>query len=168
MHYLAKILVKEQNIKKIEKKQLINTAGDCLAQYEGSEFDYRCDDAGRWTEYYPKSILYASDDISKFLRELNQIIFARNQEIKNCLETIKQKNSNGLETLAEKFLNEEEVWMDGSYELQILSKILSNNFTIDNPFFNVDTFNAALTNETIENVKNNSKDYALVFLDCHF
>ena len=33
MHYLAKILVKEQNIKKIEKKQLINTAGDCLAQY---------------------------------------------------------------------------------------------------------------------------------------
>ena len=58
--------------------------------------------------------------------------------------------------------------MDGSYELQILSKILSNNFTIDNPFFNVDTFNAALTNETIENVKNNSKDYALVFLDCHF
>ena len=90
MHYLHKILVHISDVEVHEKNELI----DAVRRYAenetedayGQAYDWReTDCAGRWSSEYPINVLFASDDVKRFVKELKDTMEVQKSEIQSCL-----------------------------------------------------------------------------------
>ena len=167
MHFLAKILINEENLNKKDDQHICYLAEEELDDFYDKAFDWRESDAGRWEDEYPNNVLRASDNLEKIISILSEHITNRNAELSFHLESIKKQSNVNLDSVVNKFINNDDL-CDTPYHLSVINSILLNEFGIDNHLLNTETGDATITKELFEEIKQNPENYALVLFDCHW
>lgn len=183
MHALHKILVyipeAVSDPKNYTRQELINEvrlyAEMNTDDFYLTVFDYRTTEtAGRWKNQYPVNVLFAKDDIAKFLQELTITKELQHQEIQQNLLSLKEMIGTDLEEiileiekLKAKSDRTEKIDSMADYFLYQIAALLNGTYTLNSYFYNVANCTARLYQGDLTEVENAPDDWALVLFDCH-
>lgn len=172
MHMLHKILVplSERELNSMSREDLIyearSIAEDSTDYFADSVFDWReTDTAGRWENDYPVNVLFSGDDLSRFIKELEETRGYQDEEISRHLKEI-CKTSSDLREIRSAIDDPGSSWQL-SYHLQALAEMLSGFYTFESGFYHVDTASSRVTQGLIEQVRATPNKWALVMFDYH-
>lgn len=177
MHILHRILVNIEDInreaeeKGFTKEEFLamikNEASDAIEPYRDRVFDYHSNDAGGWADDYPVNVKLADEDLNYFLYEIENAKDLQNTAVNDRIQQLSETTLN-VSKLTRLYRNGE---LDGSmksYYLLVLARLLYGEYFYDSGFYDVEEYTARIDKNTIEKVKANPKDYALVFFDLHY
>lgn len=172
MHYLHRILVKVDNGDKREDQieYAREYAESQTEAYYGIVWDWReTETAGRWTEEYPTNVIFAADDVDKFVAELNDCRNSQINFIKNSIEMAKQFNVDVADSLNSDTLEQlyNAPFHVGLYGLKTALEVLTGCYVSNSYFYNTENGECKITNKLIENIKQVPEKYALVMFDYH-
>ena len=174
MHLLHKILVKIPNgdgsfNTTEERDQMIdrvrNQAEAETEEFAGQAYTRReTETAGRWASDYLENVIFLSEDSEKFIGFLEESLNCQQGRIKDYLSIINTSTDSVTEIVNKAFGGYESTL---SWALLYLSEILCGRYTFDSGFFDTDALSAKISKERIEEIKNSSDEWALVFFDYH-
>lgn len=175
MHSLHKILVyvpncADTNTPWDEKKEEIRSYAELVTEdYSERVFDWReTDCAGRWQEIYPDQVYLASDDIEWFVKELSESRQAQERDMNYRLEQLNEYDGFSIRELCDKVKEKSETHSTlDAYHLLQLSKLIYGEYDFDSGFYDSYNYTARVFKRTIEMVKNNPENWALVMFDYH-
>lgn len=169
MHYLHKILVKLDEYDPEDKEYMIeharNIAEDMTDGFgEGDVFDWReTDTAGRWSAEYPTNVLFAADDIDKFV-----------SEIEECRKLQRDMMDMHLRAMAPYGYDLQKIVSDAkgsasrpAWDILEIAKLLYGEYMSDSYFYDSYDYTARITDNTIADIKNSPEHWALVMFDYH-
>lgn len=178
MHYLHKILVyipdvdsdmealgREEQIDKIRSYAETETE-----RFADDVFDWRekSSSAGRWEKEYPVNVLFASDNVDRFVEELNEVIESQKIDLSIWVSLIKKRVGTDLNEIVDHlFHNEPDDLSNIGYYLHCIADLLYGEYQCDSGFYNTHEYTARLYLRDIEFAKSNPNDWALVMLDYH-
>ena len=176
MHALHKILVRVDgdgihDADGMAKEEIMDearhTAADTTEDFNQA-FDWReTETAGRWDDIYPTNVLLSADDINGFVYEILECKKKQEAEIDVCVKRIREGlGSMDLQSIIDRNMDEVRDY-SLLYELKLIAELLSGDYVFDSMFFDADFYTAKITEETINKVKQNPDDWALVMFDCH-
>ena len=172
MHMLHKILVplSERELNSLSHEDLIDearsTAEDDTENYYDTVFDWReTVTAGRWEIDYPVNVMLSRDDLSRFIKELEETREYQDAEISRYLKEI-CKTSSDLREICSAIDEPGSSWQL-SYNLQVLAEMLAGVYTFESGFYHVDTASSRVTQGLIEQVRATPNKWALVMFDYH-
>lgn len=179
MHALHKILVYIPNVTlgdDLDKEDLIEAIRDQAVSdtecYEGIVFDWRStDDLGVWNEDYPCNVLLAKDNLEKVLEELVNCYEHQKLSFENTLRKIKGIVGYDISDVSQKIFGERSNDIhnyDLSYNIGVLGNLASGHYTIDSEFYDTNASTAKITKNTINMVKSDPNNWALVMCDYHY
>ncbi len=176
MHSLHKILVHVPDCVDLsapwdEKKEEIRSyAETATEEYYEQAFDWReTDCAGRWEDEYPEQVYLASENIDWFLKELSEVRQGQEGEMNYRLEQLKESDGLSIRELCDKLNDKSETYSSlEAYNLLQLSKLTYGEYDFDSGFYDSHNCTAKIFNGTIENIKSNPENWALVMFDYHF
>lgn len=169
MHALHKVLVKVDQ-KSRDREEMVETARqdaeDLTKGFYDRAFDWReTDTAGRWSEEYPENVLLSKDGLDRFIKELEETRKYQRDQIALCMERVAEVSTD-LKTLVEN--NIDKIQNFGAlFEVKLIAELLSGDYVFDSGFFDGNWYSAKVTDETIERVKEEPDDWALVMFDYH-
>lgn len=180
MHMLHRILVKVSNCTPScsdRKEKIYNIrsfAALMTEDYFNQVYDWRkTETAGRWSDIYPENIIFASDDIDCFVKEIDNSIKIQSDYADSCLSELKNHKSTllSIDDLVEQWKNLDAGRYDMYhyyYYFKKLADVLYGSYTFDSAFYDTETQCAKVDKQTIKRIRNNPEDYALVFFDYHY
>lgn len=184
MHYLHKILVYIPDVTSdrdgYEKAEL----ADDIRRYAENETESFCEQAfdwretataGRWEYDYLKNVLFAEDDLERFVSELTTVVENQKDELQCCLAQLKDTVGTDLEEIAKKIFSQNAyddcrngVTFMTSYYLHCAAAYLHGEYRCSSYFYNVHDYTARLYPADIEAVKSEPQNWALVMFDYHY
>lgn len=184
MHYLHRILVyipdvtdkSIETMKKNETLQKIRSYADLETEdFYQQAFDWReTDSAGCWSIEYPINVILAKNDIERFVKELTDVMEIRNDEIHNCLTQLKETVGTNLEDIVcglqkRKSFSDSKNGLDcmAPYYLYCLAAHLHGDYRCDSYFYNTHEYSSNLFQKDIDQIKEQSENWALVMFDYH-
>lgn len=183
MHYLHKILVYIPdlpiNTTTYDKDALIDEirhyAENTTDEYHMKAFDWRdTDSAGRWSDDYPENVIFAKDDIDRFIREVNQAVEAQKLEIYACLAQLENTIGIDLKKIVSGILSRDSYLesKDGvdcmtAYYLYCISAHLNGEYRFDSYIFDAHKYTSRVFPNNIAHIKENPEKWALVMFDYH-
>lgn len=183
MHYLHKILVYLPDagvaLATDERETVVSNARSyaesTTEDYYGQAFDWReTDSAGRWSREYPVNVLLASDDLERFISELEETLENQYGELQCCIAQLKGTVGTDLEKIAQGIW-EQVSYMDNhdgvncmtTYYLHCIAAYLYGEYRCDSCFYNSHDYTARLYKEDIDKVRQEPDNWALVMFDYH-
>lgn len=184
MHILHRILVPLTNGNGLDKiadrMELIDSARS-YAESETEEFypsvyDWReTDTAGRWSDRYPENVLLGKECPEHLLKEVEKCQQAQKDTLNEHLKALTDISGDKLSVLVQKITD----YYDSgktllgdtsltAYRLNCLSMILSGKYYYDSYFYDTDSYTARIDLNTIQKIKENPDNWALVLFDCHY
>lgn len=179
MHCLHKILVYIPHTvgddKKIDRNKQINYIRDYAEakteQFADVVFDYRSEScsAGAYDDKYPVNVLFAVDDIDRFVGELEEVVEHQKISLSFWLSTIKKNIGTDLTEIVNHLLiNEPDYLSNTGYQLFCVAKLLYGEYIFESGFYNTEYYTSRIYTRDIEQIKESPKDWVLVMLDYHF
>lgn len=179
MHALHKILVYIPNVTlgdDLDREDLIEAIRDQAVSdtecYEGIVFDSRdTDDAGRWDDDYPCNVLFSKDNLFVFLKELRECYESQKNICENALKEINEIIGCHFPELSDRLFGTQSNSSDNynlAFKLGILGSFPSGNYTINSCFYDTNAYTAKITESTIDMVKKDPNNWALVMCDYHY
>lgn len=167
MHYCHYILVKREDIRiNYSKNAIRNIAARDTESFENKLFKQRTiDSAGIFSQIYPDNVIFAEDNVERFI---DILVLCHNNAmniIKNYAAMLEKFD---ITEIVDTFDAEREIDFITSmrfYYLNALHKILANEYTNDVCFYNTVTNDAMNSNELLQKIKECPFDYALVVMD---
>lgn len=139
-------------------------AAERIDDYADSVFDWREDNAGRWSDDYPTNVLFANDDVDKFCGELCLCSEAHSNALCAYLESIKSR----MGTLdLESIVSDENRRVVGDY-ITWVGQLISGDYTDDTQFYDTYRGIGVVWDDTIKDVRAHPENCALVLFDCHW
>ena len=184
MHYLHKILVYIPDVisdqcdemTREEKMDAVRRhADEQTSEYYGSVFDWReTDCAGRWSSEYPQNVIFAADDIDRFVDQIKCALVSQREYIDFCLKHLKDSVGTDLEAIVKGELDRKEYGDTGngfnsmtSFFLQIISALLHGNYQSESLIYNSHKYTSRLFPDDIESIRQEPEKWAMVMFDCH-
>lgn len=175
MYYLPKILVRINA--NADREAKIRSAR-YIAESETEDFyekvwDWReTDTAGRWADKYPINVILAEDNVDAFVKQLNHCKSLQMETMKDDLKTIQNGEFFQLfkEGKLEDIYNRPTISSLGPdlWRLHRIIKILSGKYNPNSYFYSADDRNSRITDELMNAIRKNPKEYALVVFDQPF
>ncbi len=142
-------------------RALCSYVEDSTECYRDTVFDWR------ETEF-PENVLFAEDDVNAFVNMLKEDRERKKEEITDLLRTVKERfGTLDLESIAH-VLQKQEKGFCGTIYLQELVDGLTDRFTSDSTFFDIENCTVSLSEKSIERVRQNPNEWAVVIFDQHF
>ncbi len=169
MHYLHKILIYIPDF--YDKKEIPTRLGvrhyarEATEQFAGDVFDWReTNTAGRWEEIYPENVIFAKDDATLFIHELEVCLEQQNSVIDDSLRQIKTELGTNIDEIVASVGNKN----SKAFYLNLLGNILYGVYMIDSCFYDSHKCTARITAKDISDIKEDPNDWALVMFDYHW
>ena len=168
MHTLYKILVWVPEVEigdratREEKECAIrNYAEEVTECYEGFVFI-------RWIGEYPSNVIFASDDVEKFVAELQEVSRLQEERLNVSLARLKELAGNNLGKIVAKARDEYCSDKDAiTYHLNCVAGILDGKYTEDSFYYDTMRCTSRVLPRVFDQVKENPEEWALVLLDYH-
>lgn len=187
MHVLHKILVyipsMELDLSRCARSELVKEIRSCAEgetdSFAGEVYDWReTTTAGGWSADYPENVLFAEDDIDRFVNELLAVRKQIDEEIKSAFQAIeKEVGTDELGYVADiirgyeitdKTINEGIPNQMASYWLLRIGKLLHGEYCISSGFYNTFNYDANIYSVDMDTIRQKPEDWALVMFDYHF
>ncbi len=182
MHVLNKVLVyKEEGFDfNAPEKERIDEARSIAENdtedYCGPVYDWReTENAGRWSDIYPKQVYFASDNMDWFLAEITDAIKSQRQELDTYMKELKEKMGTDLEKIIPILMGDVELPTDSKYANGFLSfalwkvaRLAYGEYNCDSYIYNTADHTARIWPEDIEQIKQEPNKWAMVMFDYHF
>ena len=176
MHALHKILVRIDGdgiheTDGMSREEIMDNARDSAASATEDftqVYDWReTETAGRWENAYPRNVIFSADDIDSFINEIMDCKKEQDAEIEVCAKRIRESiGCMDLNQIIDR--NMDEVRNHSLlFELKLIAELLAGDYVFDSMFFDADFYTAKITKGTIDKVRKNPDDWALVMFDCH-
>lgn len=150
---------------------------DALRRYAEDQTECFCDDAfdwretetaGGWADEYPENVLFAVDAPEAFTKRLVEIRNRQKETINSCLrQVVESCGTTDLAKIVEKCKGSNGDFMARGY-LCGLADNLGGRFTFESEFYNCEDAEATITDETLEKIRRNPEEWAIVLFDQHF
>ncbi|MCQ4982129.1 MULTISPECIES: hypothetical protein [Lachnospiraceae] len=183
MHSLHKILVHIPDLplkpNTCSKKELISeirsyaeeeTSSDRMDIYDRRETD----SAGHWAAQYPVNVLFAKDNVERFIQELIAVRDYQHHEIQDTLHKLSKKTGTDLQQITceiEKMNHQYEITETvdpmTAFYLSKIASLLDGQYTFHSCFYNILGGTSMVYPQNIEAIQKNPEDWALVLFDCH-
>lgn len=183
MHYLHKILVHmpsaEIEYKDTDRDELVynvrSYAEDETESYYEKAFDWReTSTAGRWSDEYPENVLFAAEDIERFIDELKDCVSSQKREVYTGLSRIKDTVGTDLNRIVDGLLSMDSYndSKDGfnhmtSYYLLDVSSKLYGVYECDSFFYNTCDYTSRIYSSDFDRIRENPDEWALAMFDYH-
>ena len=176
MHILNRVLVRVYNGSNSlcdedwDRENVIESARSFAKseteEYYPQVFDWReTATAGGWANDYPENVLLSKEDISRFVKELEEALDDQLDQAKYHLDKICEVSSDIKEFFE---ATKDKRGLMPAWHLLQLSKLVYGAYTCDSGFYDTDSYSARITKETIDAVKESPNDWALVMFDYHY
>lgn len=184
MHYLHKILVHIPEVtnqaesadnKDTLVQKIRNYAENETESFYQKAFDWReTDSAGRWSNEYPVNVIFAADDIERFVTELTTAMENQNAESHICLTQLKESVGTNLEEIVQGLQGRYSC--DDSkngfsfmtpYYFYCLAAQLYGEYRSDSYFYNTLEHSSCIFQKDIDQIRENPEYWALVMFDYH-
>lgn len=133
------------------------------------------DSAGRWETQYPVNVLFAKDNVERFIQELIAIRDYQHHEIQDTLHELSKKAGTDLKQIAceiEKMNHQYEITETvepmTSFYLSKIASLLDGQYTFNSCYYNTLGGTSRVYPQDIEAIKNTPEDWALVLFDYHY
>ena len=168
MHALHKILVKVPK-KVMTREEMVDACRDkaeSITEDSTEAFDWReVYTAGRWSDVYPENVMFASENLDAFIKEIEESKRYQDKEIDTCVKRIGEVSIN-IGDIVKK--NRDEVNnYSVLYEMKLLAELLSGSYVFDSGFYDAELYTAKITKDTIRKIKRAPEKWALVMFDYH-
>lgn len=150
---------------------------DALRRYAEDQTECFCDDAfdwretetaGGWADEYPENVLFAVDDPESFTKRLVEIRNRQKETINWYLgQVMAGCETTDLAEIVEKLKEPDSSFMERRC-LCGLANELDGRFTFKSEFYNCEDAEATVTDETLEQIRCNPEEWAIVLFDHHF
>ena len=150
---------------------------DALRRYAEDQTECFCDDAfdwretetaGGWADEYPENVLFAVDDPESFTKRLVEIRNRQKETINWYLgQVMAGCETTDLAEIVEKLKEPDSSFMARRC-LCGLANELDGRFTFKSEFYNCEDAEATVTDETLEQIRCNPEEWAIVLFDHHF
>ena len=183
MHYLHRVLVHLPSAgldyKKNDRDELIHAvrshAETETENYYGQAYDWReTSTAGRWSSVYPENVIFAADDLDRFIEELDDCLAAQNREVYSNLSRLNETVGTDLGKIVDGVLALEDYSdnKDGfdfmtPFYLHEISSRLHGDYGCDSMFYNTCAYTARLFRSDLDKVREKPEEWALVAFDYH-
>lgn len=184
MHSLHKILVHIPDIlldsAACSKEDFINKVRSYAEEQTSNGymtvFDWReTASAGRWKTLYPVNVLFAKDNIERFIQELIDVWKYQYQEIQYLLNELSKRAGIVLKQITceiEKMNSQHEITkivdLMTTFYLSRIASLLYGQYIFQSYFYNISGKTSRICPQDIEAIKNNPEDWALVLFDYHY
>ena len=139
-------------------------AAEVTESYSDNVFDWReIDSAGRWSNAYPENVIFGRDSTLQIIKELVDVKAAIEGEIKRCVKLLHEETS----TYDISKIVSSKTSSLGKYYLQKIGLLYYGEYTFDSMFYNSHGYDSLITDELIDNVKENPRDWAVALFDYH-
>lgn len=176
MHCLHKILVYIPNIvggsKNLDRNKQIDYIRDYAEakteQFADVVFDYRSENcsAGAYDDKYPVNVLFAADDIDRFVKELEEVAEHQKISLSVWLSLIKKDIGTDLTEIVNQLLTNEPDYLSSTgYQLFCVARLLYGEYTFESGFYNTEYYTSRIYPRDIELIRESPQDWALVMLD---
>ena len=177
MHCLHKILVYIPDVvwnETLERDELIDNirsfAESETERFSDKVFDYRSENysAGGWNDEYPTNVLFAADDVDRFVEELEEVTRDQRQELSILLSSIEKNVGTDLNEIVKRlFTDEPDDLSTVGYCLKCVSGLLYGEYSFDSGFYNTHDYTSRIYSRDIELIRESPESWALVMLDYH-
>lgn len=178
MHRLHRILVHIPDVVNdsyyVCDEQNRESVKECVRQHaventsrfgDGLVFDWR-DECSADADY-PEQVYFANDNVKWFLDELEAIQKYHHREISSSLSQLNEEaGTTDLSVICEK-IQSEELPHFNAYTVRYIAQLLWGEYTFESSFYDLDNYSSRIDSRTIEKVKANPENWALVFFDYH-
>lgn len=187
MHVLHKILVyipsMELDLSRCTRSELVKEIRSCAEgetdSFAGEVYDWReTTTAGRWSVDYPENVLFAEEDIDRFVNELLAVRKQIDEKINSAFQAIeKEVGTDELGYIADiirgyeitdKTIKEGIPNERASYELLRIGKLLHGEYCISSGFYNTFNYDANIYSVDMDAIRQKPEDWALVMFDYDF
>ena len=176
MHTLHKILVWVPEVEigdratREEKEYAIrNYAEEVTECYEGFVFMWRTTEiVGRWIDEYPSNVIFAADDVERFIAELQEVNRLQEERLNGSLARLKELVGNNLCKIVAKARDEYCSDKDDiTYHLNCVASVLDGKYTEHSFYYDTMRCISKVLPRVFDQVKENPEEWALVLLDYH-
>ena len=176
MHTLHKILVWVPGVKisdratREERECAIrNYAEEVTECYEGFVFTWRITEtAGRWRDKYPSNVIFAADDVERFVAELQEVNLLQEEKLNGSLTRLKELAGNDLGEIVAKARDEDcSNRYAITYRLNCVAGILDGKYTENSFYYDTMRCTSRVLPRVFDQVKEDPDEWALVMFDYH-
>lgn len=141
---------------------------DLTERYHDNVFDWReTETAGGWSDKYPENVLFAADDPQLFVTRLVEIRNRQKKSIDECLHRIaKICETTDLAEIVRKIESPNSDHAAKRYLRQLADR-LGGRFTSESNFYNCESETSVITDETLDAIRKNPEEWAIVLFDQH-
>lgn len=168
MHYLHKILVHIPDVKpegKVTEDEIRSYAEKETEDYYGKVFDWRVTNcAGRWSGEYPENVILASDDIERFLSEIEE---ARQNQADTAAMLLSTISDEVKELKIKELCDCEKLNTLDRFAMLFVSRIIAGEYSCDSYYYDISNYTSKILDETLKNIKAHPENWAMCFFDCH-
>lgn len=168
MHCLHKILVKiepDPDDREYVIDHARNVAEQVTECFENDVFDWReTDTAGRWSDDYPINVLLAVDDVDKFVKEIEE-----------CRKFQRDAMDMHLRAMAPYGYDLQKIVSDAkgsasrpAWDILEIAKLLYGEYMFDSYFYDTYRYTPRIYDSTIDEIKHEPENWALVMFDYHY